>query len=142
MVSVVAVSPELTYPLRQALLRPHQQMAELAEPDDLAPEARSFAAFDTAGKVVGTGVVSRRPPGWQVRAMAVDPSFRGQGIGSQVLAAILDHVRACGGGLVWCNVRTPAVGLYRRAGFVVTGEPVDLPHIGPHVRMELDVPSG
>jgi GNAT superfamily N-acetyltransferase len=141
MVSVRWVAPEVTFPLRQAVLRPHQQVWELAEPDDSAPDARSFAAIDAAGRVVGTGVVSRRPPGWQVRAMAVDPSCRGQGIGSLVLAAILDHVRARGGSLVWCNARTPAVGLYLRTGFVAVGTQFDLPHIGPHVRLELDLPS-
>jgi GNAT superfamily N-acetyltransferase len=138
-VVVRAVAPEVTFPLRQAVLRPHQQVAELAEHDDSAPGARAFAAFDPAGRVVGTGVVSRRPPGWQVRAMAVDPSCRGQGIGSEILAAILAHVRSAGGGLVWCNARTPAVALYERAGFVAVGTPFDLPHIGPHLRLELEV---
>jgi predicted GNAT family N-acyltransferase len=36
---------------------------------------------------------------------------------------------------VWCNARTPAVGLYAREGFAIEGEEFELPEIGPHVVM-------
>lgn len=67
--------------------------------------------------------------------MATADGWRGKGVGAQVLAAALEHVEAAGGGLVWCNARTPAARFYERAGFQVIGEPWDDPEIGPHVRM-------
>ena len=143
MVTVHAVPTDVTLPLRQQVLRPHQEIAELREPDDDTPASASFAAEDDAGEVVGTGVVSRRlppwphegGPSWQLRAMAVDPGHQGQGIGRAVLGALLAHVDAHGGGLVWCNARVPARGFYEAAGLAVEGEPFELPHIGPHVVM-------
>jgi GNAT superfamily N-acetyltransferase len=150
MVTVRAVAADVTLPLRQQVLRPHQSLHELREPDDDTPASTSVAAVDDAtGEVVGTGVVSRRPapwlpdgggrdgggPGWQVRAMAVAPGRQGRGIGRAVLDVLLDHVDAHGGGTVWCNARVPARGFYERAGFSPVGEPFELPHIGPHVVM-------
>jgi ribosomal protein S18 acetylase RimI-like enzyme len=147
-VAVHSVPAEETFPLRQAVLRPHQRVEELAQPDDGDPDAGSFAAVDEAGQVVGTGIVRRRPPpwsadqpGWQVRGMAVDPGCRGQGIGSALLRVILDHIAHHGGGRAWCNARVPARGLYERAGFAAVGEPFDMELIGPHIRMARTVPS-
>lgn len=150
MVTVRAVPAAVTRPLRQQVLRPHQTLDELREPDDDTTDSASFAAVDDAsGDIVGTGVVSRRPvPGgaidgdidrggtaWQVRAMAVAPGQRGRGVGRAVLDALLAHVDAAGGGTVWCQARVPAVAFYERAGFAVVGEPFELPDIGPHVVM-------
>jgi GNAT superfamily N-acetyltransferase len=67
--------------------------------------------------------------------MATEESLRGRGLGAQVLAGVLDHVRAHGGGLIWCNARVRAIPFYERAGFQTRGEPWDLPLIGPHIVM-------
>ena len=67
--------------------------------------------------------------------MATDDGRRGQGIGTRVLAALVDHCRAAGGGELWCNARTGARTFYARAGFTEVGEEWVDPEIGPHVRM-------
>jgi GNAT superfamily N-acetyltransferase len=145
-VRVQAVPEEITLPLRQAVLRPHMTVEELARAGHAGPDALWCAAFDDAGEVVGTGTVSRSSPpwapdepAWRIRAMAVAPDRRGRGIGSAVLAALLDHVRRNGGGLTWCNARTPARGLYARADFVPVGDEFEIEHIGPHYAMALRV---
>ena len=74
----------------------------------------------------------RREEGWQVRGMAVEPELRGQGLGTAVLAAILDHVGDEG---VWCHARIAARSLYERHGFVVDGEPWDDAVAGTQVVM-------
>lgn len=138
MVEVIEVPAAATFPLRQAVLRPHQSVAELAEEEQAYPGSGIYGVVDEVGDVVATGTVSPRD-GWQVRAMAVAPDRQGQGIGSAVLAALLAHVRRRGGGRVWCNVRIPARGLYEQAGFVAVGDPFDVDHIGPHVVMTREV---
>jgi GNAT superfamily N-acetyltransferase len=147
-VIVEVVAEEVTLPLRQAVLRPHMSIEELAGAGHAGPGVLWCAAYPdgAAGEVVGTGSVSRGSPpwapdepAWRVRAMAVAPGCRGQGIGSAVLATLLDHVRDHGGGLTWCNARTPAQGLYARAGFVPVGDVFEIDHIGPHVAMALRV---
>jgi ribosomal protein S18 acetylase RimI-like enzyme len=64
--------------------------------------------------------------------MATRPDVRGQGLGSRVLDRLIDHVVDHGGGLLWCNARTPALHLYERAGFSPQGDVFELPEIGPH----------
>ena len=149
MLTVHEVTADEILPLRQRVLRPHQQLDELREPDDDAPGSAAFAAFaavddDDTGVVVATGTVKRRPPpfphpsdapAWQLGAMAVDPEHRGEGLGSAILDAILRHVATHDGGLVWCNARVPAQGFYLRHGFEVVSAPFELPDIGPHVVM-------
>ncbi len=67
--------------------------------------------------------------------MATRRDARRRGFGGLVLSALLDHVALHGGGLVWCNARVPAQGLYARAGFATRGPVFDIPGIGPHIQM-------
>lgn len=124
-----------TRALRQRVLRPHEAVEELArhEPAD----AFAVGAFD-GGRLVAVGfVVPEGGPGsWRVRGMATEPEERGRGAGTKVLAALLAHAEAEGATRVWANVRTGAVSLYERAGFVVASEVFEPPQIGPHVVME------
>jgi predicted GNAT family N-acyltransferase len=141
---VEPVPAEVTLPLRQRVLRPHQTIEQVRLPGDDDRDTRHFAALDEAGAVVGVASVRREPApwgpdGWRLRGMATAEQWRGRGVGANVLAAVFDHVAARGGGLVWCNARVPALRFYERAGFVVRGEPWDEPDIGPHVRMWREV---
>jgi GNAT superfamily N-acetyltransferase len=142
-VRVERVAARATFPLRQRVLRPHQTVDDLAQSGDDDPDSGHFAAIDAAGEIVGTASVYREPPpwspgateAWRLRGMATAEGQRSQGIGGDVLAAVIAHVRSAGGGVLWCNARVPAVTFYRRAGFVTRGQPWDEPAIGPHVAM-------
>jgi ribosomal protein S18 acetylase RimI-like enzyme len=128
-----------TRALRQAVLRPHQSLAELATHE--THDAFAVGAFDGA-RLVGVGLVGRdgEPGSWRVRGMATVAEARGRGAGTAVLAALLAHARAGGATRVWCTVRIPAQSLYERAGFRAVSDPYELPEIGPHVVMELLAP--
>lgn len=127
-----------TRPLRQQVLRPHQTVDELAA--DEPTGAVAFGAFE-GSELVAVGLVGPdgEPGDWRVRGMATAPRARGRGAGTAILQALVQHAIAHGARRVWCNARTPALGLYRRAGFVVASEEFEPPHIGPHYRMELSV---
>lgn len=144
-VHVEKVDPAATVVLRRAVLRPEHSVERVAA--DAADEAASegfacFAALDAGEVVVGCGTIRREAPpfaldepGWRIRSMAVAPEMRGRGIGGRVLDALLDRAARGGGGTVWCNARTPALGLYRRAGFEAVGVEFEIPGIGPHYAM-------
>jgi GNAT superfamily N-acetyltransferase len=130
-----------TRPLRREVLRPHQSIDELAAGE--AAGAFAVGAFEGA-ELVAVGLIapdgdSGRRGAWRIRGMATAQPSRGRGAGSAVLAALLEHAAAHGARVVWCNARTPARGLYERAGFRQTSSVFELPPIGPHVVMELDL---
>ena len=143
MIRVERVPAGVTFRLRREVLRPHETYEELVLPGDDDPDTGHFAAFDEKGNVVGTSTVRRESPpwepgqqqAWRLRGMATADGLRGKGIGAQVLAATIDHVAREGGGLLWCNARTPAVEFYRRAGFETRGDVWEEPMIGPHIVM-------
>jgi GNAT superfamily N-acetyltransferase len=144
--TIARVAASATYPLRHRVLRAGQPPDAVRLPVDDLPDTATFAALDAAGEVVGSAVLMPEPfarqpgrPAWRLRGMATAPEWRGRGVGSQVLRAALDHARARGGEVVWCNARTPARRFYERAGFVAVGDEFEEPLIGPHVVMWHDL---
>jgi len=75
------------------------------------------------GRAVGHGILLDGGPGHEL-ALFVHPDYRGAGVGTELVRALLGEGRAAGVERVWLSVeRTnrPAVSLYRGAGF----EPTD-----------------
>ncbi len=141
------VTPEVTYALRAAVLRPDG--GEITWAGDEDPATFHLAARSSDGRVVGVVRFSPAPcpyrpsagAPWQLRGMATDPAVRGSGAGRALLADGLTRVAARGGDLVWCDARVPALGFYERFGFTVVTERFDKPGIGPHVGMVLALPE-
>jgi GNAT superfamily N-acetyltransferase len=146
---VIPVTPADVRPLRSAILRPGQPPEALVYPGDDDPAALHAAILDPGdGRVVGIASVAPDPhphgglPGdWRLRGMATDPAVRGRGYGAALLAACVEHARAHGGRRIWCNARVPARSLYERGGFTIDGgdESFDIPGIGPHLVMSLEL---
>jgi GNAT superfamily N-acetyltransferase len=136
--SVRALPIEQTRALRHAVLRPHQDIAELAAHETAG--AYAVGAYD-GEELVAVGFVAPDGDGWRVRGMATAPPARGRGAGAAVLDALVAYATAQGATRVWAKVRTPARSLYERAGFSVVSEEFELPDIGPHVVMERQPPA-
>ncbi len=136
-----------TFPLRRRVLRPYQSLEQMARAGDDFPETGNYVAFSD-GEVIGTATVRREAPPWivdarsdvrsmwRLRGMATAEEWRNRGVGTAVLAAVIDHVGSHGAGLLWCQARTPAVPFYRRAGFRSHGDTWIDPDIGSHIAME------
>jgi len=122
--------------LRQAVLRPHQTVEDVAAHE--VPGAVAVGAFD-GDELVAVGLVGPDggPGAWRVRGMATAPAARRRGAGAAVLDGLVRHALEAGATRVWCNARTPARSLYERAGFAVVSDEFELPDIGPHLVMEL-----
>jgi ribosomal protein S18 acetylase RimI-like enzyme len=134
LIRVESVPAEQTRPLRQAVLRPHESLEELASHEQ--PGAHAVGAFD-GERLVGVGFVGPdgEPGEWRVRGMATLPETRGRGVGTAVLDALVAHAAAQGATRIWCNARVPALSLYARAGFEAQSGEFEIPQIGPHVVM-------
>lgn len=148
---VQPIDSRAAWPLRHAVLRPHQDVAEMALPGDDAPGAGHFGAVDPGGRdgdgaLVGVATVAPGPHphdprdgDWRIRGMATAEAARGRGAGAALLRACLAHARAHGARRVWCNARTGVLGFYARAGFTGEGERFELPGIGEHLLMALEL---
>jgi predicted GNAT family N-acyltransferase len=123
-------------PLRARVLRPGQPIDVARYDIDADPATVHVAARDADGRVISCATVFPEPfddePAWRLRGMATDVAWQGRGVGSAVLARVIDDVRRAGGEVLWCNARVAALGLYRRAGFVTVGEEFEVTGIGPH----------
>jgi len=138
-----------TIALRQRVLRPSLTVRDVETARDRDVDTVHVIARLLTGEVVGTGtVIKQESPwgesGWRLRWMAVDAAYRRCRVGARLLAELVEHAGAGGGGILWCNARLPAVPFYERAGFAVRGEPWDDPDAGPTVVMwrEASRPKG
>ena len=155
------VAAEVVRPLRAAVLRPGLPADLSVYPGDDDPDTTHVAVRDRPdGPAVAVGsILPEAPPErvttamaaspsapaptapgpgerwWRIRGMATAEGRRGEGLGRQVLDALLDAAAARGGGVVWCNARVPALAFYLRAGFETVGEVFVEPLIGPHQAM-------
>src|SRR5690348_5466243 len=124
-----AIPLKETRALRQAVLRPHLSVEELASHEP--PGAVAFGVY-AQDELVAVGLVGREgePGDWRVRGMATRPDARGNGAGTAGLQELVQHAVASGATRVWCNARTPGRPLYERAGFVVASEEYEPARIG------------
>ena len=91
---------------------------------ELSGRHNHYVAARTADKLVGYAGIARlgllRPYEYEIHTIGVDPAFQGRGIGRLLLDALLHYAD----GAVYLEVRTdntPAIALYRSAGFVEIG---------------------
>ena len=61
--------------------------------------------------------------------------------GAALIAKAAEEVRFAGRRVLWCDAREVAFGFYERMGFGYLNEVYDIPEIGPHRTMALDVSS-
>lgn len=83
------------------------------------------------GEVAGC---ARLLPDGHIGRMAVLPDFRGQGVGSELLARLIDAAGARGLTLLQLHAQSHAADFYRKAGFVPDGPEFEEAGI-LHIRM-------
>lgn len=136
MATVRQISTEQTYDLRSRVLRPGLPVEQSKYPAD--PEAVHFGAFEGEALV---SIVTAHPEEnarwpaagqWRIRGMATDPAHQGRGLGGEGLRALLAWGKAKGIPLFWCNARKRAIPFYESHGFAVVSELFEIPGIGPH----------
>lgn len=97
--------------------------------------ARLSAQAVASGRLLNSGQIGR---------MAVLPEWRQRGIGSAVLAELLDVARRAGLSEVFLHAQLSAQGFYARHGFVSEGSVFDdagIAHITMRRRLNADEPS-
>lgn len=77
---------------------------------------------DVAGATVGFAAVAQDESGWELEHLWVLPAYMGQGVGRELLTAILDGLRTLGVESLRIASDPHAVGFYERLGARVVGE--------------------
>lgn len=110
----------------------------ILEGDD-APGSCHFGATDDEDNIVGVVSVFlngnpsiESPDAYQIRAMAASPTYRGQDIGTLLLAAAERHAKSRGSALVWANARSNAAGFYTKSGYRLASEEFLIDGVGLH----------
>ena len=149
LIDVEFVQPLVLHALRRQVLRPGQPWSSVDHDYDSWPDTFHVAAFGPRGEVAACASfhpdTAQHRPGsdaehmWRLRAMASLPEVRGLGYGAAALRYGLAEIRRRGGKLLWCNARSGAVGFYERLGFSIVGDEFEIPPIGPHYVMEIEL---
>lgn len=140
---VQLVDAEMVRPLRHLVLRPGRPFADTLFSGDQDAETFHLAAQEK-GEIIGVVSMMKEPMAgapnsYRLRGMASHPSFRRGGIGRALTEAALAEARRRGVTHVWCHAREEASGFYSRLGFTQVGDRFDIPGIGPHFTMEIEV---
>ena len=141
-----AISAAETIAVRWPVLRPdHARETAIFDGDDAAGTLH-FGTFDGDALVGVASLYLAQFPAqpdvahvFQLRGMATLPEVRGRQFGKALLAACVAAAREKGAALIWCNARTSASDFYAKNGWRITGDAFEIPTVGPHFRMCLDL---
>lgn len=117
-ISIEQIRPELTWQLRKDLLYPAAMRHEMEMPEDV--DGIHFGAF-RVNKLAGVVSLFQDGTEFQFRKLAVAADMQHAGIGSALVAYVINYAEENGGTRIWCNARLEATGFYLKQGFQQTG---------------------
>lgn len=119
--------------LRLEVFVSEQGVPEALEWDDLDTDSVHVLARDEGGRPIGCG---RLTPEHKIGRMAVQATWRGQGVGAALLRELVARARALGWPDVALDAQVQALDFYAREGFIAEGDVFDDAGI-PHRLMRL-----
>lgn len=119
--------------VRFAVFVMEQSVPEELELDMLDPLARHWLVRDGDGEAIAT---ARLTPDGRIGRMAVLADWRGRGIGTSLLQAMIAHARSEGMAELTLHAQVTAIPFYQRLGFEAEGPEFDDAGI-PHRAMRL-----
>jgi GNAT superfamily N-acetyltransferase len=144
--AIHVITAKDTIAIRWPVLRPGFPRESAIFAGDELTTAKHFGA-SFGGTLIGVASIYPAPlpekpdasPSWQLRGMATLPEMRHAGFGRALLAACVAHTRAEHAALLWCNARTSAAPFYAKNGWQIVGGEFDIPTVGPHFRMFIEL---
>jgi len=127
------------YNLRFRILREPWDQARGSEKDDLEDESIHVMVKES-GEVLGVGRAHfNSPQEAQIRFMAVDEKFRGNGIGSMVLKELEKKSKERGATYMVANARKQATEFYQNHGYQIEGDSHTLFGSVPHFKIKKEL---
>jgi predicted GNAT family N-acyltransferase len=136
---------EKVLPLRSKMLRDGAPLEDCIFPTDKAEGIFHLAYYlgDTEVATVATfypqHIEGREASGYQLRGMATDTPYFGKGYGALLIKYAVDYIKTAKAEYIWCNARTSAVDFYKKQGFEIISDEFEIPGVGPHYVMILNL---
>ena len=141
MLEVRKIEPEMTYNLRQTILRPNQAIEDSVYDTDHDDNVFHVGAYHQ-GKLISVAsfIADNRPDfaienQYRLRQMATHEEFRKVGAGRAIVNYAENVLKKQGVFFLWCKGRTNVQKYYSKLGFTAHGEVFDYPPIGMHIVM-------
>lgn len=136
------ITAQQTLPLRSVVLRKNLPESQCVFPTD--DQGFHLGYFkDDELIVVATFFEEEYPElgtgGYRLRGMATAQQYAGQGYGAAVIKFAIHELQRRGAAYIWCNARSSAMGFYAKLGFTIRSEEFEVPGIGPHFNMSLQL---
>lgn len=136
---------EIVLPLRSKMLRGGADIATCVLPTDNTEGIFHLAYYVSKTEIATVGtfypqnIEGREAFGYQLRGMATDTPFFGKGYGAELIKYAVDYIKAAKAEYIWCNARTSAINFYKKQGFEIVSEEFEIPGVGPHYIMILNL---
>ena len=105
--------------VRRIVFIEEQHVPEALELDELDPVCHHVLITDADNQPIATGRIG---PDGRIGRMAVLKEYRGQGVGSALLTALLDYARQEHYAGIYLHAQLTAISFYEKHGFMVKGE--------------------
>lgn len=141
MYSIQKINSTETYPVRHIVLRAGKPIESCQFDGDELVSTHHFGYY-LNNQIIGVislfeikneQFVAQKP--FQIRGMAVLPSFQKQGIGEALVSEAEKFCTTQKVDLIWFNARTSAVGFYKKMGYEIVGTEFEIKEVGPHFLM-------
>lgn len=129
--------PQQAHALRQEVFIEEQGFREEFDQTDLT--AWHITLYEGDQPAACCRIFPDEPQGvWHVGRVAVRKSFRGKGLGAEIMAGAEEAARSMGARVMVLSAQVQAAGFYERLGYRQSGEPYLDEHC-PHVHMEKEL---
>lgn len=143
MIKLKKITPEETYKLRLKVLKTCEEY-EYKYQNDFDDTTVHFGAFRNEENIGIVSVMENNHPYFkgkqmQLRGMAVLNSEQGNGVGNDLIKALIKESVVRKSDLIWCNARDYSVKFYEKQGFKTKGEKFFIKNVCDHYVMFLQL---
>ena len=145
MIEIKEIASKETISIRSKILRPGQDLSNCIYPLDDDASTFHLAAYVDGEKACIVSFYAEKNPSfssvkqYRFRGMATLEKYRNMGLASALLKFAFEKLEGLDIDLSWCNARINALGLYQNLGMKICSEEFDIPGIGPHLLLKLDL---
>ncbi|WP_316736105.1 GNAT family N-acetyltransferase [Pedobacter aquatilis] len=138
------ISAKEVLPLRSMMLRNGKSFEHCIFEGDEAYDTFHLG-YELAGEILSIATFMRNDffegegEGYQLRGMATHTEQGGKGYGKALIDFAIEYLKEYNTNYLWCNARSTAAPFYKKIGFTTESPEFDIPGIGFHYEMKLNL---